>query len=1712
MYLGHPLLTLYSPPQIGDAENFWNINEHCTVAPGKAGRDNSGDEAADSSEEDNGNESNDDRNNASGQAASSGDALSGIRQTLEAHQAEFTSLRGEVRLARLSGFRALSNKLDELYTKAFGLADTPYPTDSTLPASDAQPAPEGLEGAAPGSDWHTLLQDINATMLLARRWAQGGVQLLDDWSFSAVNGRVSRNVLAHQLLSRVLNVPGTYWAELGQDISQAMRAAMYRGYVNAVLPMEDDGEERFAGSICLDVWFCEDSKRDCFTLDDALTFLAPFSAMHLDELEQVRVQLLWSELRARQPGVSRPVDGPVCKALYACLHGYEADPGPTISGRPAQPPPGGDADGGESHRMDQMAADLDAALLAGASCSTLASHALPFELIGSNPVHGWSVVLRPHILKDLEERLAVGVQLSQAVCASADFRPPPLVKLLTHPDKSKRLQFAQFAVRGPQSLAHSDSSYSPLVGRWHIVQFMHRQGYHTWSCTCLHHGSSKNRLYRRGTPPCSELALLCTLERARHPALLDDAAVLRECLQRSGYLMDAADESAADSIDTEAAGQVDTQQARQDQANITPLRLGALWRAVAHPLPSNLVDWKLPSKYGTFSVYGLAQVLDEGEAAAQRMAVAAGSSAYAHGRMQDQCMQCSGSGTRQPTADMLYTVVGEHQRELVVDEPGKLAKEDTRSRWVQWAWRWDGQLAAYHAEWQHILCMPALLTGRTCCSWGHVWRSPRLSHACLIAPLAPLVFTRPDFPLSTSMHGHNSHAPPPLSLCGCAADVPLMYGALLTACCGSPGELRGLSGLLESVLTALINALDVEEDEGGVDEDEGGVDEEADAVDSKSSELQPGAEAVLVGCGPLLSGKMVRLANATEDPGMWHLVSGSGDGCDRPIPAQHLRLVPPQPPGDAGKCDTTVAYLQKSPKAAAAAWQDLLLSFQGTDLTQDVHACYTKRLALARYAFPSPSMRNTMRDVAVASLPEPVAVWLLQHEDAVFHTVREPAAAQAHLEAAGITAASHTLQERRGCTPTDVRIQFGEFSASVKPGVSVSWHGALAFLQAARCSKRALRNDTDARPKGHSACSFCRGPCDVECDECEDGSHPVEGDKITYCSRQCKESHWPYLQLGRRASPQGGPRVTPSAAEQGIQVEDSRSAGSTGPRFTHVAELRCDTLVCPLCANDGGLASRQGTSMTSRHEFCTLLTPSAARVARSEYRRCKRCRVEYGPHNVQSTLGVLVFHRCAQMGFALPYPKTLGPAHPTVPLLRGKPGPQLPSRPVHRVSPRRVAFSIPMMQTVKTNVLTGKMGLQTAVECAMPPCGGGAGRIQLTTKERTSLAKEAARAVLAFLALQLILDPLMCKAGCMTCSCAPVGEVTAASPPPPFLWMVHTFPARPQVLDGNMKDVNHFASALVDWSAGLDDDEGSDDDDSAEQLLPPQDPHWPGTADGRRTWTAPGGLWCAEWECLPYLVDLIIAGTYGRQHATVRFWPRPKHFPAWVLHSNRPEHQKVMSFGSGRGIKHISAKIKNLVRADLTLQAWSLLCANPQSDVPGGRVAGCPDKLVESLICWLERPSKQGNDQGTGCSSSRAHGQPQLQTYVDSLRRLTTQEKKAFIAEMNAVFSADPQSCHKTEETSQELGGPLFASTCLCKDAVGISECQPRQTSRDTCLPTSSSVPATSGYQQLGQRERTRNVLLMAVQNRRVRGNVVVYDGGCQAAVRHISSNLTTHP
>ena len=92
-----------------------------------------------------------------------------------------------------------------------------------------------------------------------------------------------------------------------------------------------------------------------------------------------------------------------------------------------------------------------------------------------------------------------------------------------------------------------------------------------------------------------------------------------------------------------------------------------------------------------------------------------------------------------------------------------------------------------------------------------------------------------------------------------------------------------------------------------------------------------------------------------------------------------------------------------------------------------------------------------------------------------------------------------------------------------------------------------------------------------------------------------------------------------------------------------------------------------------------------------------------------------------------------------------------------------------------------------------------------------------------------------------------------------------------------MKDTNVLTSALVDWSTGLDDLE---DLEALEEDHVAVDPHWTGTAAAGEGWFAPGGFFCAEWELLPYCIDLIIAGTYGRKRPTLRFAPRPRHSPA----------------------------------------------------------------------------------------------------------------------------------------------------------------------------------------------------------------------------------------
>ena len=251
-----------------------------------------------------------------------------------------------------------------------------------------------------------------------------------------------------------------------------------------------------------------------------------------------------------------------------------------------------------------------------------------------------------------------------------------------------------------------------------------------------------------------------------------------------------------------------------------------------------------------------------------------------------------------------------------------------------------------------------------------------------------------------------------------------------------------------------------------------------------------------------------------------------------------------------------------------------------------------------------------------------------------------------------------------------------------------------------------------------------------------------------------------------------------------------------------------------------------------------------------------------------------------------------------------------------------------------------------------------------------------------------------------------------------------------------MKDTNSFTSMLVDWSTGLD---VLDDFDEVEGDSMDVDPHWTGLAAAGGSWYAPGGFFCAEWELMPYCIDLIIAGTYGRKKPTLRFAPRPRHFPAWINHCNRPDEQRLMTFTSERHRQSPSA-VTALVEVDLTQHTWARLIADPQVEVdPFGRPRSA-EGSTDVFALFLQHL----DDDAESSRGERPQYASRLQDHAAKLRRKLCEPARqlAFMREMATTFSTNPESCHKVAD--DRLGQTGFvvrdagnlSSVCMCDAAA----------------------------------------------------------------------------
>ena len=297
-----------------------------------------------------------------------------------------------------------------------------------------------------------------------------------------------------------------------------------------------------------------------------------------------------------------------------------------------------------------------------------------------------------------------------------------------------------------------------------------------------------------------------------------------------------------------------------------------------------------------------------------------------------------------------------------------------------------------------------------------------------------------------------------------------------------------------------------------------------------------------------------------------------------------------------------------------------------------------ERLLSARAAFPVPSCKAVLRNLACSMLPDPAALFLLQEECSILEIQREPAAALAAVESVGLTDVTRMYMMAairagpKAITVDDRRMHLGTWSAALRPGFSVSRGGLLMLLRAHRRSS-AERRRGEFRAADHAS----DGEEYMECEECEECGARLAFDpekcsgcnecagccQVHYCSPRCQAVAWPRHLFDCKGT--GNVRVA-----GGSPIEDNKEgnpidvAGSpidvagqlSGVnRYRHQEEFFCDMIFCAFC--------KSRTSSLWCNSF--LLGEGTVRRVRVQKRKCK-CGAVFGPHDVEGTCAVLVFH------------------------------------------------------------------------------------------------------------------------------------------------------------------------------------------------------------------------------------------------------------------------------------------------------------------------------------------------------------------------------------------------------------------------------------------------------------------------------------------------------
>ena len=351
-----------------------------------------------------------------------------------------------------------------------------------------------------------------------------------------------------------------------------------------------------------------------------------------------------------------------------------------------------------------------------------------------------------------------------------------------------------------------------------------------------------------------------------------------------------------------------------------------------------------------------------------------------------------------------------------------------------------------------------------------------------------------------------------------------------------------------------------------------------------------------------------------------------------------------------------------------------------------------ERLLLARAAFPVPSCKAVLRNLACSMLPGPAlspgsdsvaaaadagasavaappgslspgpaALFLLQEECSILEIQREPAAALAAVEAVGLTdvtrmymrmymlpaiyagqtggqegertsetgeqaggePSSLTTHPPKAITVDDRRVHLDTWSAALRPGFSVSRGGLLMLLRAHRRSSAERRRGELEHASACEKCEECEecgAPLTFDAEMCSGCNECAGCSQVHYCSARCQTVAWPRHLFDCKGT--GNVRV---AGGSPIEVNEHWSgsaahvagqlSGGFVTRYRHQEEFSCGMIFCAFC--------KSRTTSIWYNSF--LLCEGTVRRVRVQKRRCK-CGAVFGPHDVEATCGVLVFH------------------------------------------------------------------------------------------------------------------------------------------------------------------------------------------------------------------------------------------------------------------------------------------------------------------------------------------------------------------------------------------------------------------------------------------------------------------------------------------------------